>query len=102
MLALTAVAHGCGGETEAKPPSSEAVDCSLCTLEQVCWDGRHYDGDAVGGCLELQSECLDDRTCECINAAGGDICRHVGGTTNSNACRVVDGEPVVNCVMDLG
>ena len=102
MVVLTATAHGCGGESEEPQSQEEGVDCSACTLEQVCWNAEDYDGSIVGGCIDLPSACREDRTCDCVDASSDDICRAAGGIDAFPLCSEFEEEPVVRCTITLG
>ena len=100
VAGLLLAPFGCGETTESE--ASEPFDCAACTLDEMCWEAEDYDGSLVGGCLDLPSDCRDDPSCECINASSEDFCHSVGGIANSDPCRVVEGRPLVHCVITLG
>lgn len=78
------------------------LDCGQCSSDQVCWYTTDVDGDFDrGGCLDLPTECVDDKSCDCIDAVGDwAVCDQIGGVNQT--CEPIEETPVVFCSTLLG
>jgi hypothetical protein len=108
VLLLGALLGGCAaatvGEESSKtvpPGAPEGVDCSACADRELCWYTLNEEGKLREfGCTNFPRDCIADPTCDCVNESLEKTCDDY--VQNSNACSVIDGVQVLECISTLG
>lgn len=79
----------------------EGVDCSTCEDRELCWYTLNEDGKLRAfGCDSFPRDCIADPSCDCVNDSPEKACD--GYEQNSDACTVIDGVQVLECISTLG